>query len=175
LEEYPRDGIFVEDDCPILQRYFPVSDGEIPCGQELLNWPWIMLLMNLFPFDLFRLFSACQDWAFAFYTSCVPLLGNLLIANRRMGGWTSFFFYIPKIQAYFTFDGTLVFNDCMEWVNIPRWGVYLGWHGQKICFPLLVNCANSGYQKGFGWQRSSKISILELRFKLTFLSCFLPK
>jgi hypothetical protein len=35
-----------------------------------------------------------------------------------------------------TFDDTLVFNDCMEWVNIPRWGGFSpGWHGQKIPFP----------------------------------------
>ncbi len=80
-----------------------------------------------------------------------------------MDRWLDFLFlYIPKIQAHSTFDGTLVFNDCMEWVNIPRWGVYrLGWAWSKDSFSFtLANCANSGYQKGFGWQRSSKISIL---------------
>jgi hypothetical protein len=36
---------------------------------------------------------------------------------------------------------------------LPRWDGYrLGWHGQKIRFSFLVNCAMSGYQKGLaGW------------------------
>lgn len=30
-----------------------------------------------------------------------------------------------------------MFNDCMEWANVPRWdGNRLGEHGQKISFPL---------------------------------------
>jgi len=46
------------------------------------------------------------------------------------------FLYIPKIQAYFTFDGTLVFNDCMETVNTPRWdgGLSLGLARSKDSF-----------------------------------------
>ena len=60
--------------------------------------------------------------------------------RKRADGWLDFrFLYIPKIQAYFYISWTLVFNDCMEWANIPRWGGYrLGWFGQKIHFPFLV-------------------------------------
>jgi hypothetical protein len=66
-----------------------------------------------------------MEWALALYSS-VLVLGALF--DSEADGWVAglpLFLYIPKIQAYFKFDGTLVFNDCMEygWVNIPA----LGW------------------------------------------------
>jgi len=52
-----------------------------------------------------------------------------------MSGWTSFP-YIPRSRR--TFADTLVFNDRMEWANVPqRDGDGLGWHDQKIPFLRL--------------------------------------
>ena len=86
-----------------------------------------------------------------------------------MGRWTSFSLH-PKDSGVFTFDDTLVFNDCMEWASIPRWGGYrLGWHGQKIHFPFLVKCAISGYQKGLvDCKDHQRLSVLETDTQLTF-------
>ena len=55
--------------------------------------------------------------------------------NGLMGGWT--LFSTSQRFRRIKFAGTLVFNDCMEWANVPRWdGNRLGEHGQKISFPL---------------------------------------
>ena len=91
-----------------------------------------------------------MEMAVCFSILLVPLPA---LFRKRADGWLDFrFLYIPKIQAYFYISWTLVFNDCMEWANIPRWDGYrLGWHCQKIHFPFLVmvKCAISGYQKGW--------------------------
>ena len=104
--------------------------------------------------------------------TCFLLLCPSIWRSPKQTGWVAGLplFHIPKIQAYFTFDGTLVFNDCMEWVNIPRWGGYrLGWHGQKIHFPFLVKCAISGYQKGLvDCKDHQRLSVLETDTQLTF-------
>lgn len=113
--------------------------------------------------------------AFAFYSSCVPLFGAPF-DSEQMDGWLDFLFlYIPKIQAYSAFDGTLVFNDCMEWVNIPRWGVYrLGWRGQKIRFPFtLVTtqlCPIVAIKRGLAGRDQQRFPYSGLRLKLTFPS-----
>jgi hypothetical protein len=80
-----------------------------------------------------------------------------------MGGWTSFL-YIPKIQAYSTFEmARLCSMIAWKWDNIPRWGGYrLGWHGQKIPFLSSANCAISGYLKGLVDSRGhQRFSIVE--------------
>jgi hypothetical protein len=94
----------------------------------------------------------------------VPLFGALSIASRADGlggGASSFFLYIPKIQAYFTFDGTLVFNDCMERVNIPRWdGVYNVGAGTVKRFLFLLTRTHVpivAIKRGWLVQRSTKI------------------
>jgi hypothetical protein len=92
----------------------------------------------------------------------VPQYGALAIASR-WSGWLGFLFlffpYIPKIQAYSTFDGTLVFNDCMERVNIPRWDGYrLGWLVKRFLFLFTrTNVPRMAIKRGWLVQRSSKI------------------
>lgn len=116
-----------------------------------------------------------------------PLLSILLvfhysaplsIANRWMGGWTSFFSTSQRFRRTSTFDGTLVFNDCMEWVNIPRWGVYrLGGHGQKIRFPFILvtaqMCPIVAIKRGLAGRDQQRFPYSGLRLKLTFPSSFL--
>lgn len=89
--------------------------------------------------NLFRLFFLHLGLGFCFlFFLCLTF--GAPFDSEQMDGWLDFLFlYIPKIQAYFTFDGTLVFNDCMEWVNFALGGGgrdRLVWHGQKIPFPL---------------------------------------
>jgi hypothetical protein len=129
--------------------------------------------MKLFPSTiLFRLF-----FFFGMMEMAVCFLFFLLHYRRsfeseQMGGWTSVFSTSQRFRRTFTFDDTLVFNDCMEWVNIPRWDGYrLGWHGQKIQFPFLVKCAIGGYQKGLvDCKDHQRLFELETDTQLTFHS-----
>jgi len=59
------------------------------------------------------------EMALCFYHSCSTTLPAL--ASKQTGGWTSFFSLHPQDSGVLTSDGMLVFNDCMEWANIPRW------------------------------------------------------
>lgn len=83
-----------------------------------------------------------------------PLLSILLVSlfgdpfdSGQTDGWLDFLFLHLTDSGVLTFDDTLVFNDCMEWVNIPRWGGYrLGWDGQKDSFSFTW--AHWCYQSG---------------------------
>lgn len=70
--------------------------------------------------------------------TCFLLLCPSIWRSPKQTGWVAGLplFHIPKIQAYFTFDGTLVFNDCMESV-VFRDGMGLGWHVKRFISFLL--------------------------------------
>ncbi len=78
------------------------------------------------------------EMGFAFYSSC-PTIWCAPFDSEQMDGWLDFLFlYNQRFRRTLHVMITLVFNACMEWIIIPqRDGYYLGWHGQKIPFPLF--------------------------------------
>jgi len=94
------------------------------------------------------------EMAFCFFYSSL-LHYRRSFDSEQMGGWTSFL-TSQRFRRTLHLNGTLVFNDCMEWVNSAMGWLSHGQHGQKIHFPFWSNCAISGYQKGMAEYRDHK-------------------
>jgi len=69
------------------------------------------------PFDILRFRLCMTEWSFAFFFNFLLLHYRRFFDTEEMGGRTSSHLHPKDSGVLLHLNGTIVFNDCMDWAN----------------------------------------------------------
>ena len=90
------------------------------------------------PFDILRFRLCMTEWSFAFFQFLL-LHYRRFLDSEQMGGRTSSHLQPKDSGVLLHLNGTIVFNDCMDWANSAMDGYQAGMVGSKDSFFFTVN------------------------------------
>jgi len=147
-EEIPtRRNFPLSSVCSVQQRHSSVLDGEFSPG---MNWSTVMGFDEPFSSRTSFLDFFCMMGM----ASCFSILLVALPAPfpQRADWWLDFLFSLSqRFRRTFTFDGTLVFNDCMEWATSAMGWLSPGLARSKDSFFLSGQLCHEWLSKRVGW------------------------